>query len=138
MSDYLAWFGAPPPPQANGTGWIKQADAPGVARDQMECIAMRFGFGEGFFVVDETGDTAQELINEIWKKPQLAAYAGSRIEKIVEQAMEAKATLATFEATWALKHDGPLPIVESYRAFGENLVQYVIGSGDLEAICKPR
>lgn len=138
MSDYLAWFGPHPTESIDGIHWVPQADAPEDAQERMEFLAENYSLSDGYFVVDETWNTAHDLINEIWKAVCVTTYVGSRIERVVKLAQESKAVVAAFDATWEPEYDSPLAAFSSYNDFGENLVQYVIGSCDLESICKPR
>lgn len=135
MSDYFAWFGPLPTESIEGVSWVPQVHAPEDAQMQMGFLAENHDLGEGYFVVDETGNTAHDLINEIWKEVCVTTHVGSRLERVVVPAQVVGAVVAAFDATWNPEYDSPLVTFTSYSEFGENLVQYVIGPGDLESIC---
>lgn len=140
MSYYLATFGPPPDLVGiRGLSVVRAGNMPVIAKPTLIELSRVYKVGHAHFVVDETGDTAHELLNEAWPLGTNGAVLdGTRLNELVIRAESNRAAIAIWDATWSPSTDGPPELLAEYDAFRK----YLMRCSDLwdigGAICVPK
>lgn len=87
-------------------------------------LASAYGLDDACFVVDETGDTAHELISEAWSDDcgQLG-FDGTRFGRLLKRAEQSGTSLAAWDATWDESTSGAVRHFTSYGDLRAHLAQ---------------
>jgi hypothetical protein len=119
MSYYLAMFGREPDLAGlRDVRVLRGSAVPGIGHRTMFELARTHDAGEPHFVVDETGDTAHELLGEAWPLGHTGAMLdATRLGDLLSRAEASHAGVAVWDADWSEATDGPPEVFGDYTAF---------------------
>ena len=125
MSYYVATFGYEPDLQGiRNLGVLRGPDVPAVARRTMAELAETYRLGAGFFIVDESGDTAHHLLEEAWGVDDAHRKLGdTRLGELLTRAERWGAAIAAWDATWDERTSSRAVVFPDYSKFRTFIAQ---------------
>ena len=125
MSYYLALFG--PSVDLGQLGAIhplEECKVSDVGRRAMSELVRVHRLVHPRFIVDETGDTAHELVSEAWSgEGGIAALGGTRFGELLQRAEAAGAAVAVWDASSEDPSSWSGPVARGYAAFRDHLME---------------